>query len=217
MIIKDARDLHNPHYIDFMRKNPNFKYNSNEEKKAATGPQVNPCDMITLDTIQLPDAYVVMRRVEHLPDELMRVITAFQQQMGHVRWAARRKFIGANQYDEIEYALRYVTKSWDEKRWRIQIEHHDRFRQTNQEYIDVIITWLVVMNDLFTTHLPPSGKISTVEGCQFIEQMFKISDYTNKTIQEMNTMYKRITPTIELPRTIATQQLMDEFLRRKYY
>lgn len=219
LVIKDARDLHNPHYIDFVRHNPGFQYNhqqgqptnANEAKNAVLD---NPCDRLTIETIQLPDAYSILRRMNSVDASIRTIVLAFQQQMLHVRDYARRKFMAGNQYDETDYALRYVTKRWDEKRWRIQIEHHSRFRETNQEYIDVIMTWLVVMNDLFATHLPPSPPI-TVDGAKrFIEQMRHISEYTNTTLNEMNTMYKRKTTLIEIHADVKDETLMSNLWNR---
>jgi hypothetical protein len=220
VIIKDARDLHNPHYIDFVRSNPGFQYttNANEEKKAADHKtnQVldNPCDRITIETIQLPIMSTVYRNADIIPGDnrLRTIIVGFQQQMLHVRDYARRKFATGNQYDEIDYALRYLTKQWDEKRWRIMIEHHDRFRQTNQEYIDVILTWLVVMNDLFTIHL--SSKLKDKDAVHFIEQMKKITEYTNQTLLDMNKLYKRKTTLIEMPQELIMTNFIEELVHR---
>ena len=212
MVITNARDLHNPHYIDFVRQNPGFQYqqqrSGDSEQKghnpamAAAAAIDNPCDRLTLETIQLPAAYAVSQRLGVLDITLRSIITSFQQQMLHVRDYARNKFMHGNQYDETRYALRYVTNRWDEKRWKIMVEHHDRFRQTNVEYIDVIMTWLVVMNDLFAVHLlhlPHNGSIGFAEAKHFVEQMQKISEYTNNTLKEMNAMYKRKTTLIEIP------------------
>lgn len=218
MVIKDARDLHNPHYIDFVRHNPGFQYsqqrgqsaNGADEKNAVID---NPCDRLTIETIQLPDAYSVLRRIS-IDTSIRAIISAFQQQMLHVRDYARRKFMAGNQYDETEYALRYVTKRWDEKRWRIMVEHHDRFRQTNQEYVDVIMTWLVVMNDLFATHLMSVHSITADGAKRFIEQMRHISEYTNTTLKEMNTMYKRKTLLIEIPADVRNDTFMTELWNR---
>lgn len=219
IVIKDARDLHNPHYIDFVRNNPGFQYNSQnggEEKKGdqKMNQMDNPCDRITIDTIVLPDSITTFRRADVIPGDsrLRSVITDFQQQMLHVRDYARRKFATGNQYDEIDYALRYLTKQWDEKRWRIMVEHHDRFSQTNQEYIDVILTWLVVMNDLFNIHL--SSRLKVEDSPHFIEQMKKITEYTNQTLTEMNTLYKRKTTLIALPHVLWTTNFMDELKHR---
>lgn len=219
IVIKDARDLHNPHYIDFVRNNPGFQYNSQNGGEEKKGDQKmnqldNPCDRITIDTIVLPDLTTTFRRADVIPGDskLRSVITDFQQQMLHVRDYARRKFATGNQYDEIDYALRYLTKQWDEKRWRIMVEHHDRFRQTNQEYVDVILTWLVVMNDLFNIHL--SSRLKVEDSIHFIEQMKKITEYTNQTLTEMNTLYKRKTTPIELPHILCTTNFMDELKHR---
>ena len=145
---------------------------------------------------------------------LRTIITAFQQQMLHVRDYARHKFMHGNQYDETGYALRYVTKRWDEKRLRIMVEHHHRFRETNLDYIDVIMTWLVVMNDLFAVHLPHNKTIPTTEAKHFIDQMRQISEYTNNTLTEMNTMYKRKTTLIELPPDLKDEPFMTTLWHR---
>ncbi|NDJ15161.1 MAG: hypothetical protein EBY17_28910, partial [Acidobacteriia bacterium] len=109
-----------------------------------------------------------------------------------------------NRYDEMEYAIRYLIGQWDEKRWRIQIEHHDRFQQTNQEYVDVILTWLVVMTDLFQSQLlTVAPAVLTLEhGRHCIQQMYQISQYTNQVLTEMNTLYRRVTPLIHLPPSV---------------
>jgi len=213
LIITDARDLHNPHYVDFIRNNPNFQYNRNrdggnhEQKEEKGNVEVeNPCDRLTFENVQIPNSEIVNRRVAHLCHNFRDIITGFQQQMGHIRWFARRRFVNGNQYDEVDYALRYVTDRWDEKRWRIQVEHHDRFRQTNQEYIDVMMTWMVVMNDLFATFVTarnnqgPNHKITNDEAKHFIEQMTHISTYTNTTLKEMDKIYKRKTIVIDIPK-----------------
>lgn len=214
MVIADARDLHNPHYIDFVRQNPGFQYQqhrgSGGSEQKVHSPAMdatidNPCDRLTLETIQLPSAYAVSHRLGNLDITLRNIITLFQQQMLHVRDYARNKFMRGNQYDETGYALRYVTNRWDEKRWKIMVEHHDRFRQTNVEYIDVTMTWLVVMNDLFAVHLPRDKSISIQEANHFVEQMKQISEYTNNTLKEMNTMYKRKTTLIEIPTDLKNE------------
>jgi hypothetical protein len=248
LVITDARDLHNPHYIDFVRNNPSFQYN--HTRPASTSPTTadthtptptpmpmpmptqpqsqpqfhpptpptienmeNPCDRVTLETIQLPSSSDLMVHIHTLDLAMRTIITSFQQQMGHVRWLARRKFLDANRYDEVEYALRYVTNRWDEKRWRIQVEHHDRFRQTNQEYVDVIMTWMVVMNDLFATHitrLPYRAEISVPNAKHFIKQMRHISEYTNNTLSEMDKMYKRKTIVIAIPEDLLQMEMEME-------
>lgn len=225
MIITDARDLHNPHYVDFIRNNPNFQYNrsrqGNNDEKKDEGKDImidNPCDRLTFENVQLPNSEIVNRKVSHLYNGLRDVITGFQQQMGHIRWFARRRFVNGNQYDEVEYALRYVTDKWDEKRWRIQVEHHDRFRQTNQEYIDVLMTWTVVMNDLFAKYLThrhnqggPNHKITNDEAKEFIEQMTHISNYTNTALKDMDKIYKRKTIVIDIPKISEGSVLSDMF------
>lgn len=226
LVITDARDLHNPHYIDFVRNNPSFQYN--HTRPANTSPATadiptqlqpptienmeNPCDRVTLETIQLPSSSDVIVHTYKLNLAMRIIIIFFQQQMGHVRWLARRKFLDANRYDEVEYALRYVTNRWDERRWRIQVEHHDRFRQTNQEYVDVIMTWMVVMNDLFATHitrLPYRAEISVPDAKHFIKQLCHISEYTNNTLSEMDKMYKRKTIIIAIPKDDLLQMEME--------
>ena len=219
MVIADAKDLHNPHYIDFVRHNPGFQYRQQDgSEQKNTNPAMpaidNPCDRLTLETIPLPSAYTVSPQLSHLDVTLRTIITAFQQQMLHVRDYARTKFMHGNQYDETGYALRYVTKRWDEKRWKICIEHHHRFRETNVEYVDVIMTWLVVMNDLFAAHLTRGKPIPTSEAKHFIEQMRQISEYTNNALTEMNTLYKRKTNLIELPPDLKNETFMTTLWNR---
>ena len=208
IIITDVKSLHNPHYVEFIRNNPGFIYNKTrqgEEKKQQEEKEqkeqiiFNPCDAVTLDNINMPNLGQIYSKIDHLSNETRKYFESFQQNMLHVADFSRRRFVRANRHDEIDYALRYLTNQWDERRWRIQIEHNDRFQQTNQEYIDVIITWLVVMCDLFDqlTKYADSfryyGKINLDESNNLLNQMNRISIYTNVSLSEMNKLYKRKT------------------------
>jgi len=201
LVITDARDLHNPHYIDFVRNNPNFQYTQQRGGAPENIPIDNPCDRLTLDTIHLPITTNVGMQTLHLHQALREAIQGFQQEMLHVRTYALRKFVRGNQYDEQEYALRYVTKRWSETRWRIMVEHHDRFRQTNQEFSDVLLTWLVVMNDLFAHFLPPHrvDPLSVDDAETFLRQMRHISEYTNRTLSDLCQAYNRTVSLLRLP------------------
>jgi hypothetical protein len=208
IIITDVKSLHNPHYAEFIRNNPNFKYNKKrhgektEDKKNQEGNPIpfNPCDVVTLDNINLPDLNQTVRRTSHLPASLRTHFDKFQQNMTHMVSFSRKRFVRANKHDDIDYALRYLTGRWDERRWRIQIEHNDRFRQTNQEYVDVIITWLVVMCDLFSKMMEYTesfsyygGKMELEEANSLLGQMNLISHHTNENLRIMNKLYKRKT------------------------
>ena len=250
VIIENVKELHNPHFAEFVRNNPDFQYNrtrhgnNDEEKKDFNNQQqqqqphlpnirfqANPCDAVTLDNIVIPNINDIFIVTNHLLYDLSRPSFAqFQQNMLHMKEYAHKKFVRGHIHDDIDYALRYLVGTWDEKRWRIQIEHNDRFRQTNQEYVDVIITWLVVMRDLFDLLFNPSTdnnntvtnekkeeeeeeenndtpvflsgsfyddpkqkKISLKEADNLLNQMNKISVYTNETLKNMNDMYKRKT------------------------
>jgi len=227
LVITDTRELHNPHYVDFIRKNPTFRYvapstndekrdekneERNEEKKTGQnhGAQfANPCDRVTLDNVPIPSIYYA--NMLRLPRPVQDMIYHFQQEMGHVRNYSLHQFTTRNQYDPVEYALHYVSGKWDAKRLRIMIEHHDRFSQTNLEYIDVIITWLIVLNDLFRQHNLTSDRpitrtttamnlpMPTLEqATEFIDHAKKITEYTNTQLTEMNKMYKRVTKLIRV-------------------
>ena len=223
MIINNAKDLHNPHYVDFIKKNPNFQYKTAEEKKHAEEKKYteekkttenplnqpaalhNPCDQLTLQTITIPDLNYINIITSKSSYIIQNVIIAFQQLMGHNRDYAIRHFVNRNNPDDVEYALRYLTHQWDEKRWRIQLEHNDRFRQTNREYVDVFMTWLVVMNDLFTNYILQEKKfIEHEKAKQFIKQMIEITEYTNKLLSDMNEIYKRVTVKISIPLGVDT-------------
>ena len=218
MIIKDVRQLHNPHYAEFIRQNPNFRYGSGREEKADHKAPHNPCDVMTLETFvpyefgRVQRKFVDLRRVHFLLNreqvvnsvnevKYQQIICDFQQLMGHIQDYALRKFIQGNQYDAVEYAYKFVTSKLDEKRWRIQIEHHDRFQQTNREYADVIQLWLVVLHDLFTNYLMSESKyaLNDEDMIKFITEMMNMTNYTNRLISEMNETYKRKTNLINMP------------------
>ncbi|NDJ15421.1 MAG: hypothetical protein EBY17_30270, partial [Acidobacteriia bacterium] len=42
MVINDARDLHNPHYIEFIRNNPTFQYQPRGEERKTAGGATDP-------------------------------------------------------------------------------------------------------------------------------------------------------------------------------
>ena len=225
MIITDVRSLHNPHYTEFMRNNPEFKYQRQRhdptlpppvaplQQLPQPAPDENLCDQVTLENINYPTLQQINAKIFHLCVLQRKKFENMQQNMAHMISFSRKRFIRANVHDDIVYALRYLTKKWDEKRWRICLEHHDRFRQTNQEYIDVLITWLVVLRDLFmklltyrdsqyvpvlssSTHNHEEevpDRISSTEADHLFNQMNQISLYTNETLEMMNNIYKRKT------------------------
>jgi hypothetical protein len=207
LIIKDAKGLHNPHYVDFIKKNPNFQYNvkteeekSEEEKKTAAMVIDNPCDRVTLESFVSIDLNYMQSRMRHLNCRLRDCFNAFQQQMGHMLDYSRGKFIHGNEYNEVGYALNYITDEWDEKQWRIRLEHHDRFRQTNEEYADVMLTWLVVMKDLLNGFISlDQTNLTIAKADEILKQMQQISEYTNNTLEGMNKIYKRKTNLIKVP------------------
>lgn len=194
LVITDTRDLHNPHYVEFLRQNPNFVYPRQQAaaNTAAAAAGANPCDRVTLETVALPRLHSLTPKLMHLSGAHQRLGTEILRLVGHIRYEAQRKFVHGNQYNEVEYALRYLVHKWDEKRWRIQVEHHDRFRQTNQEYIDVILTWLVVMNDLVTPWMV-STRVSTETFQEWLQQVHSVTTYTYNVLQAMNDLYRRKT------------------------
>jgi hypothetical protein len=207
IIIQNVRELHNPHYAEFVRKNPNFEYTHNRNDRS-----LNPCDVLTLETYENFGYDSVMRQFKNLfvvPSGLFNlnatnfndIICQFQQLIGHTRQYAIEKFLQGNQYDELEYAYRYLKHMLDEKQWRIQIEHHERFRQTNREYADLTLLWLVVMRDLFEKYLmsPSRKNIDENETRQFIKEMINITTYINTLITDMNQLYNRKTNLITMP------------------
>jgi hypothetical protein len=204
MIINDVRNLHNPHYIEFMRKNPHFTYRPNhpleEEKKndatLTTTTTTTECKQqppTTLFNLILPTYATVIPRIQHLrPIILVDVISNFHQMMGDTRSYALT-LNDANQFDEIHYALKYLINDWTEKQWRIRLETHDRHTQVNQEYCDVILTCLIIMSDLFFEFVtnPTLKPITVLNSIQLIKQLTTIVDYTNDVIHQMNILYKR--------------------------
>lgn len=213
LVITNTRDLHNPHYIEFIRQNPNFSTNQQEMKRNDHNQQpYNPCDQFTLENIPVVDVHVVRSKTRHLPASTQDILLHYQQQMAHMRDYGRQKFVEGNQYDEVEFALRYLVGTWNEKIWRIQVEHHDRFRQTNQEYQDVLLTWLVVMNDLFTNY----SKENTSESewntaIELLKQIVQITEYTNQLLSDMNLLYNRKTTSIVMKYPQSYSPLTDLF------
>ena len=218
MIIRDVRQLHNPHYAEFVRQNPNFRYGSAREEKTEVKVPHNPCDVMTLETFvpfdygSVQRKFTDLRRVHFLlhtdqsmnstcETEHLQIILDFQQLMGHVQDYAVRKFIQGNQYDAVDFAYKYVKNLIDEKRWRIQIEHHDRFQQTNREYADVLQLWLVVLHDLFANYLMSQSRyeLNNDDTVKFITEMMNMTNYTNRLLSEMNQTYKRKTNLITMP------------------
>ena len=217
IIIQNVRELHNPHYAEFVSKNPNFKYTHNRNERSA-----NPCDILTLETYENFGYDSVMRQFKHLfvtPSDSFNlnatnfndIICQFQQLIGHTREYAIVKFLQGNQYDELEYAYRYLKHTLNEKQWRIQIEHHERFGQTNREYADLTLLWLVVMRDLFEKYLmsPLRKNIDENETREFIKEMINITTYTNTLIADMNQLYNRKTNLIIMPTKVTDSYWLE--------
>ena len=193
IIIKNSNQLHNPHYLDFIRNNPTFKYNIEHQGREVT----NPCDNVTLQNVSIPDLSRITRyyqRHKGLSSNKLMEIQKYQQEMNHFRDYAINKFIDRNRNESV-YVYRYLKNKINEKQWRINIEHLERFRQINLEYVDVTITWLVVMLNLFDKYLfnPLMLNLSEADVDMFLKEMSNITNFTQDLLHQMNHIYKRKT------------------------
>ena len=187
LVIRDVRQLHNPHYMDFLAKNPNFIYGDAKiPEVAATTP--NACDRFTLQTVPIR----MMDRAGMLSRNP--VLSFYCRQLGDIRQRAIQRFVYANRPDENLYAMKYIQQNWPEKRWRISLEHNDRFRQLNTEYADVILTWITLMNDLYDS---AQGDYFALR--EKIPEMIHLASYINVQMITMDRLYNRVTFRIPNP------------------